>query len=174
MATVIWGMTRITRQMFFFPPDASLDPLRGLLWSNCGNKESGHARCQLLSCFFNEQFPWWLWCLESRVKLVYHRLRIGWLRNKLADEFFPCNWWLARILLKNGLLSAEAPSFHLGFCKILPSRPGHCVFLFFVWLLRFPPRGPHFFATSCSTLLERHQSLVLSRYLAWCPLSFTS
>ena len=92
--------------------------------------------------FFNEQFPWWLWCLESRVKLVYHRLRIGWLRNKLADEFFPCNWWLARILLKNGLLSAEAPSFHLGFCKILPSRPGHCVFLFLCDFFDFLLGGP--------------------------------
>ena len=57
MATVIWGMARSTRQMFFFPPDASLDWLRGLLWSNRGNKESGQARCQLLSCFFQRTIP---------------------------------------------------------------------------------------------------------------------
>ena len=81
-------MARSTRQMFFFPPDASLDWLRGLLWSNRGDKESGHARCQLLSCFFQRTIPMMIvvlgisgeTCLSSSSDVV--------AENKRAIAFF--------------------------------------------------------------------------------------
>ena len=92
------------------------------------------------AAFFNEKFPWWLWCLASWVKLVYPRLRMWWLRIRELSRFFP----LQLLVYGN---PPKIPSFNWVpkfFASIFVRffRPAQAMVCFFlgVFFLRFPAR----------------------------------